>query len=85
MAKKRGSGSDDRNAKCPFFCAHGDGFIRCEGDVPDTKCRIEFTDGRGRVDRAAKELQYREFCCKRWRNCEHAEGVRRAKYEDTGD
>lgn len=72
--------SNDKEAKCPFFRAHGADFIRCEGDVPDTATRIEFLQN-DKPDKAAKRLHYRVFCCKRWRNCEHAMGVKR-KYDD---
>lgn len=73
-----------RDAKCPFFVAHGEDFIRCEGVVPDTSCRIDFLPKPPKrlPDKAAKKLHYTVFCCGKWRNCEHAEAVKRSKYDE---
>ena len=80
MGERKGAWND-RDVICPYFIAHKDAYIRCEGDVPDTASKIEFSDRDGRPDEAAKTLHYRIFCCRKWRNCEHAQAVRR-KYED---
>ena len=73
-----------RDAKCPFFHAHGKDFIICEGVVPDTECRIDFLTPppRRRPDEAAKKLHYCVFCCGKWRNCEQAEAIKRSKYSE---
>lgn len=86
MKKEKGL-LNDVEVKCPFYICHGADFIRCEGTIPDTRARIDFhMQGTRRgvlvPDEAGKKLHYKVFCCGKWRNCEQAEAVRRAKYED---
>lgn len=55
---------NDRDAKCPFFCAHTKDSILCEGLIPDSRIKINF-DGAD-----TKRTQYSIFCCWRYENCE---------------
>ncbi len=54
----------DRDAKCPFFCAHNIQTIACESPVPDSRIKLNF------ATRKAKDIQYRTFCCNRYQYCE---------------
>lgn len=74
--EKTGAFKNDRDARCPFFRAHGADFIQCEGEIPDTKSRAQFGSQK------EKELHFKVFCANRWQNCEHARSVKREKYEE---
>jgi len=54
----------DRDAKCPYFCAHMQQAIVCESPIPDSRLKINFATTQ------AKATQYKIFCCGRYRNCE---------------
>lgn len=54
----------DRDAKCPFFCAHLKQAVICESPIPESRLKINFASVR------AKDTQYRIFCCGRFQNCE---------------
>ena len=47
----------DRDAKCPFFCAHLHQAIVCESPIPESRLKINFSSVR------TKDTQYRVFCC----------------------
>lgn len=78
--KSRGAGRtkgklNDRDAKCPFFCAHTRQAVICESPIPGSRLKINFGDNRDKDD------QYRIFCCGRYENCELYQ-PNQAKYEE---
>lgn len=51
--------------KCPFYAGdNGKNRILCEGIIPGSQLHSVFRDMKD------YEIQTREFCCKRYRNCE---------------
>lgn len=74
MSETRGK-LNDRDAKCPFFCAHLRQSIICESPIPDSRVKINFASVDG------KDKQYRIFCCQRYKNCELYRAVNE-RYED---
>lgn len=67
---------DAKDARCPFFMAHGNCFVVCEGVIPDTTSTARF------ARTTDKDLHYKTFCCGRWRYCEHARALENGKYGD---
>ena len=55
---------NDRDAKCPFFCAHTKDTIVCEGVIPDSHATLRFEGSNG------KKIQYAVFCCWNYQKCE---------------
>jgi len=61
---------------CPFFRAHSDREILCEGHVPDSKTVIRF-DSAGK-----KKQQQTIFCEGCYERCEHYQSVSHFRWED---
>ncbi len=55
---------NDRDARCPFFCAHTRESVVCESVIPDSRARISF------MDLTMKKRHYALFCCDKYENCE---------------
>ena len=68
--------SPERPEACPYYHADGPSFIRCDGAIPDTTTRIDFSTEDRQPDPAAKKRHYKVYCCNRWRYCEQAAAVR---------
>ena len=66
---------NDRDAKCPFFCAHTRDTVVCEGVIPDSRASLRFEGKNG------KQIQYAVFCCFKYQNCEMYRAVQ-SKYEN---
>jgi len=66
---------NDRDAKCPFFCAHTKESVICEGVIPDSRDKINFETSQG------KKLHYAVFCCSHYKNCEKYAAVEQ-KYRE---
>lgn len=64
MSKKRGWELDASDAVCPFFHDHTSMTIGCESPVPGSAIRMTFWQQED------KKIQYREFCCRKYKNCE---------------
>ena len=58
-----GRGSDD--IICPFFQAHSEKAILCEGHIPDTKTEIKFKT------KGEKNKQQEVYCEGIYKKCEH--------------
>lgn len=54
----------DRDARCPFFCAHMRQAIICESPIPGSRLKINFGTTQD------KDTQYTIFCCGKYKNCE---------------
>ena len=67
---------NDRDAKCPFFCAHTKDSVICEGLIPDSRARISFENGAG------KKTQYAVFCCWKFENCERYQALMKRYLEE---
>lgn len=65
----------DRDAKCPFFCAHLKQQIICEGILPESRLWNNFSTP------IEKEKQYKIFCCARYKYCEVYTAINK-KYEE---
>lgn len=66
---------NDRDAKCPFFCAHTQESVICESPIPDSRMKINF------AQTAAKKKHYALYCCRNYRYCEMY-GANSKKYEE---
>lgn len=66
---------NDRDAKCPFFCAHTKDSIICESMIPDSHVRISFAPA------SKKSLHYTVFCCFKYQNCELHQAIMKT-YEE---
>ena len=66
---------NDRDALCPFFCAHTKLSVICEGVVPDSSVKMNFDSAK------LKDIQYNVFCCGRYDYCEMYRAIQ-ANYED---
>ena len=63
-ARKMKGKLNDKDARCPFFCAHTKNSVICEGVIPDSSARLNFDSAK------AKNIQYEVFCCGKYENCE---------------
>ena len=65
----------DRDAKCPFFCAHMRQAVVCESPIPESRLKINFSCTK------SKDTQYKIFCCGDYKKCE-LYSPNAEKYED---
>ena len=64
--KKDGlSGKSADYILCPFFHAHGDRTILCEGNIPDTRSEVKF---KNKVEKNQHQTIFCEGC---YNKCEH--------------
>ena len=64
---------------CPFFHSHGEKNIRCEGLIDGVLDTHVFDTVEKMRD------QERIFCMARWKCCEYASGILKAKYPEEDD
>jgi len=69
---------NDRDAKCPFFCAHTKDSVVCEDLIPDSRASLRFEGRNG------KNIQYAVFCCLHYENCERYRALQQ-KYQEEGE
>ena len=66
---------NDKDAQCPFFCAHTKNSVVCEGMIPGSSARLNFESAK------TKNIQYEVFCCGKYENCEMYRAIQE-KYEE---
>ena len=69
---------NDRDAKCPFFCAHTKDSVYCESLIPDSRIKLNFDTI------SKKNLHYNLFCCYKYENCELHQAVMKI-YEEADE
>ena len=75
--KKDGmSGRGANHIKCPYYIAHSDREILCEGHIPDSRITIKFRSDK------QKAQQQHIFCEGCFERCEHYLTVKHFRWED---
>ena len=63
---------NDRDAKCPFFCAHTRQAVICEDLIPGSRAKHNFASTQ------EKDRHYKGWCCARYKYCEQYIALQRA-------
>lgn len=62
--------------QCPFFVAHGETEIKCEGMIEGTSCRISFMNKDG------KKFHQETYCENQFKRCEMYCSIKHWKWPD---
>ena len=62
--------------RCPFFVAHGDQEIKCEGMISGTCCKIAFDNRQG------KKFHQATYCENQFERCEMYCSIQHWKWPD---